>query len=69
MGIFETLSFSVAERSACLNGKLCHKGLQCARRPEVDSAGYLVVHVLHKVDPCGGPHRKPSSLKVRPPLC
>ena len=69
MGTAEKLSFSFAERSACVDGKLCHEGFQRSRRLEIDSAGYLVVHMLHKIDPCGGPHKNPSSLKVRPLLC
>ena len=69
MGAFEELSFSFAEKGTCVNGKLCHKGFQHSRHPEINSAGYLVVHVLHKIDPCGGPHGNPSSLEIRPSLC
>ena len=54
MGTFEELSFSFAEGGTCVNGKLCYESFQCARRPEINSAGDLVVHVLHKIDPCEG---------------
>ena len=69
MGPFEELSFSFAERATCVKGKLRHKGFQRSRRPEINIAGYLVVHVLHKFDPCGGPRGKPMSLEVCPFLC
>ena len=69
MGAFEELLFSFAEGGTCVNGKFCHKGFQRPRRPEVNSAGYLIVHVLHKIDPRRGQRGNPSSLEVRPSLC
>ena len=68
-GAFEELSFSFAEGGTCVNGKLCHEGFQCSHCLEINSAGYLIVHVLHKIDPCGGPRGNPSSLEVFPSLC
>ena len=69
MGAFEELSFSFAEGGTCVNGKLCYESFQCVRHPEINSVGYLIVHVLHKIDPCGGPRRNPSSLEIHYSLC
>ena len=43
---FEKLSFSFAEGSTCVDGELRHKGFKGSRCLEINSAGYLVVHLF-----------------------
>ena len=66
---FEKLSLGFTKGSTCVDGELHHKCFKGSRCPEINSAGYLVVHPFQYIKSCGGPIRKLTFLEVHPSLC